>query len=463
MKWLRKRGASSAEYALIAMAISVASVGGVYSLGIKTSSGLNDAKEAFSGSFSSGNQVAEEIDRSFPPDCFVAPAGNNNLTPTAGQDCYDIGSGVDTFDGSAHPASLKLKAAIDDSAGHDDITTSGYGDYYEGGMRTNLTMGAGNDLVVVTESTGHSSMSSSWNTEYKLGSGNDVLEMNVTNLGAGAEHIIDTGSGNDKVTQSCATGGNPSNAPAALIFSQDRLDLQSVNCIPYINMYSGTNDLNLNYSTTDTYTPGNRAEVNVYSGASIVGNLNFGAGTSTKLDFRDVSSASVDLKVLGGYNNVVDFDRLNNAANVTKFNATIDVDDAFELRTTIAVNPAWNFDIQDGSFSWAMTFWDQPLPPVSDFIGMPLIDTTQIIGAHTSTFDFSNYYTGGTVTLLSAGSVVRTIDVDCGGYCPNLNSYTGASLDFDTIVISDGSGTATIPFNSASPNFKLSHVTIRSK
>lgn len=461
MKWLRKRGASSAEYALIAMAISVASVGGVYSLGIKTSSGLNDAKEAFSGSFSGDNQVAEEIDRSFPPDCFVAPAGNNNLTSTAGQDCYDIGSGVDTFDGSAHPASLKVKANPDDPAGHDNITTSSYSDYYEGGMRTDLTMGDGNDVVVLSESTGHSSMSSSWNTEYKLGSGNDVLEMNVTNLGAGAEHIIDTGSGNDKVTQSCATGGNPSNAPAALIFSQDRLDLQSVNCIPYINMYSGTNDLNLNYSTTDTYTPGNRAEVNVYSGASIVGDLNFGAGTSTKLDFRDVSSASVDLKVLGGYNNVVDFDRLNNAANVTKFDATIDVDDAFELRTTIAVNPAWNFDIQDGAFSWDMTFWDQPLPPVSNFIGMPMIDTTQIIGSHASSFSFSNYYPAGRIELYKGAALIRTLSIDCGGYCPMLKTYTGGSLDFDTMKIWDGTGMAEIPFNDASSTFKLKSVSIR--
>jgi Flp pilus assembly pilin Flp len=475
------KGVSLTEYAVILGGMAVTAIVVISTLGANVTDSFTSSNDSFIAQNETANNLlntegnGDEItdpETEIPLPCIVYTPENDNEISVPGVNCYDLLTGVDTFDASAHTRGVSVLAAINDTATTsstmmDNIILTEYDDTYEGGMRGNINTLGGNDTVRIYETEGNSAFGYTSNITYRLGEGDDTLE--GTYQGLYTAHQIYTGYGTNTITERCALD----EGAVTVVYSQGTTNALTENCqmklVSLASPSSPQNIINYEYARSQTSTLYKPNTVNLPYYSDTIVNLKAGLSTDTVIDINGLSDSDITIDGLDIRSFTLNLNSIDDPDDVilnfdNKISSGNTNPGGINLNTTVKVTSDMNVKTQDGNLNWNISGPRRIYSDLTQWISTPILDNSED-PTPTATIGIS-YVTvnQGVIRLYSGTTLRRTLIIDCGlDRCPKTNIYENSTLNFDRIQISDGVNTKEITFNAANPKLQITRVSIASK
>ena len=463
MKHIKKNsnGASLIEYGFLVGLISIASIVTVQAVGIEVQDMFSSSQSALASQAMPSVGEDASAEPAFPEGtCYEFTAGNDVWSSQGGATCYDFLTGLDTMDASGQSGPVQIKAAVDDaSGGKDDLTFTSYDDWYEGGMRADLDGGSGNDTFLLTETLSASTFGFGNTALYRLGSGDDYLSYNLKSPANSSWVNVYADTGSDTVKTTCDGADAVQNLQ---VTTSGELAVTNVDCQISVHAQTGTTKVNADFSRSLSYNSWINQAVYVKSGVDADVSLESKNLAYSSLIFESGSSGKANVTSDNATRTTLNLSNISDAGNVSEvsFSGTAE---RLSLNTSYAVTSDWKISSNGGPIYWYISGigsgFGLGIADLSKWLSMPDFDNSAD-SSPSANILIGNVNWNADLHLYSGATLIRTLDGRCES-CSQTSTFTGASLDFDKIVIDNGSVLKEITFNASNPQFTVTEVEIK--
>ena len=451
-------GASFIEYGFLISLASIASIAVIQSLGIEVRDMFGSSQMSLASQAAPANGEDVSPEPSFPDGaCYEFTTGDDVWSAQSGYTCYDLLSGLDTMDASGESGPVHVKSATGEVIqGKDEITLTSFDDWYEGGIKANVTGGDGNDTFMINDDVVGYDFTLYTPATFNLGSGDDYLSYYIDVHDVRSKVYVYADTGTDTVKTSCEPHDNFSDIQ---VYTSGVLNFKNIDCEAMVYPQPGASKVNVDFSRSQRRNTTFMQHISVASGVDVDVDVKAGIFSNPSIVFNEGSSGSIKVVSDNAISTGLSVYHVKDASDIDNIDVS-GSSEGFFFSSSHVMSSDWKFKMENGSFAWNLKRYGDVSQVVNlnAWLGMPDFDNSaDSSGGAAIKIGYMNW--DADMHLYSGSTLVRTMDVHCQ-VCDNTTVFSGGSLDFDRIVIDNGTISREISFNGSNPKFTVTEVSL---